>query len=265
MEKLLPLRQEAGAGEGTMENSEKVLVAGDWHGNTPWMQTVLVKAAADGYRTIIHVGDLAVLWPGGQQFTRRLVRHLEELDLRVIFVDGNHDVHPKLRALPRNAEGFGTISDRLLYAPRGHRWELDGVRFGALGGARSIDRQWRTEGRTWWPQEDVTAEDVKALGDAPLDVLITHEAPAGINVTSSLGRKLLAALARESRMSRLHVLEAVRATEPELVFCGHWHQRHTETLAGSNTRVEVLHREKFEGNLVTLHLEELRVAAYPMR
>jgi predicted phosphodiesterase len=248
-----------------MEIAEKVLIAGDWHGNIPWMQTVLVKAAADGYRTLIHVGDLAVLWPGEQQFTRRLVRCLRELDLRLIFVDGNHDVHPKLRALPRNADGFGAISDRLLYAPRGHRWELDGVRFGALGGAHSIDKQWRTEGQTWWPQEDVTAEDVKALGDEPLDVLITHEAPAGINVQSFLAGQLPAELDQESYNSRLHVLDAVRATEPELVFCGHWHQRHAETLPGSGTRVEVLDREKSEGNLVTLHLEDLTIEAYPMR
>src|SRR3954449_12934636 len=61
--------------------------------------------------------------------------------LTLIFVDGNHDVHPKPRALPLNTEGFGVIGDRLLYAPRGHRWELEGVRFGALDGAYSLDRR----------------------------------------------------------------------------------------------------------------------------
>lgn len=60
-----------------------------------------------GYGTIIPVGDLAVLWPGESKFTRQIVRHLDDLDLRFIFVDGNHDVHPKLRALPRKWTGSG--------------------------------------------------------------------------------------------------------------------------------------------------------------
>ncbi|WP_159803300.1 hypothetical protein [Arthrobacter zhaoguopingii] len=48
----------------------------------------------------------------------------------MVFIDGNHDVHLDLRALPLNSEGFGVIMEQLLYSRRGHRWQLDGVRFG---------------------------------------------------------------------------------------------------------------------------------------
>ena len=73
---------------GIEEQIKTVVVAGDWHGNLLWMQRVLRGAALDGHRVIVHVGDLAVLWPGASKFTTGLKRLLEELDLVFIFADG---------------------------------------------------------------------------------------------------------------------------------------------------------------------------------
>jgi predicted phosphodiesterase len=247
---------------------KKVLKAGDWHGSTRWMRQVLTCAARDGYKLIVHVGDLKVLWPdefypdfasqGG--FTAELVQLLEKLGLILIFIDGNHDAHPALRALPLNGDGFGVISDRLLYAPRGHRWSLGGVRFGALGGAYSIDRYRGTEGWDWWLEETTVPEDVAALGREPLDVLITHDVPAGIDVESMFD--LPEAIERESYIVRSLLRDAVRNTEPTLVFSGHWHQRRTGLMPGMETRVHVLNMNGRAGNVVSLDLATLAVEEY---
>jgi predicted phosphodiesterase len=245
----------------------KVITAGDWHGSTRWMRQVLTCAARDGYQVIVHVGDLKVLWydeypdyPEAGAFTAELAGLLEELGLVFIFIDGNHDAHPKLRALPLNTDGFGVISDRLLYAPRGHRWQLGGVRFGALGGAYSIDRAWGTEGRDWFVDEVTVPEDVQALGEEPLDVLITHDVPAGIDVETIF--ELPESSERESNIVRVLLRDAVRATEPKLVFSGHWHQRRTGLMPGIETRVHVLDKEFMAGNTVTLELATLAVGDY---
>lgn len=245
----------------------KIITAGDWHGNTRWMRQVLTCAARDGYKVIVHVGDLKVLWydeypdyPEPGAFTAELARLLEELGLAFIFVDGNHDVHPKLRALPVNADGFCVISDRLLYAPRGHRWSLGGVRFGALGGAYSIDRNRGTEGWDWFVDEVTVPEDVEALGTETLDVLITHDAPAGIDVETMFD--LPESSEREGNIVRALLRDAVRATEPKLVFSGHWHQRRTGLMPGMETRVHVLDKEFMAGNTVTLDLATLAVGDY---
>ncbi|NKX50189.1 metallophosphoesterase [Arthrobacter deserti] len=240
----------------------RILVAGDWHGNIPWMETALRHAAGAGCTALIQVGDLAVLWPagnGGDKFTRGLQRRLDEHRITMVSVDGNHDVHPLLRSLPLNAEGFGVLSHRLLYAPRGHRWEMGGVRSGALGGAYSIDRVRRKLGRAWWEEEEIAEADVERLGSGPLDVLITHEVPAGIDVVSPFPRRLLEALEPDSYTSRILVRDAVRNTRPRLVLSGHRHQRLTAVMPGTETRVHVLHKESFTGNLVSLDLETLAV------
>jgi predicted phosphodiesterase len=248
---------------------KKVLKAGDWHGSTPWMRQVLICAARDGYKVIVHVGDLKVLWPdefypefasqGG--FTAELVKLCEELGLVLIFIDGNHDAHPALRALPPNTDGFGVISDRLLYAPRGHRWNIGGVRFGALGGAYSIDRARGTEGWDWFIEETVIPEDVEALGMEPLDVLLTHDVPAGIDLDMGL-MDVPEAIERESYIVRSLLRDAVRNTEPKLVFSGHWHQRRTGLMPGSETRVHVLNMNGRAGNVVSLDLATLAVEEY---
>lgn len=245
---------------------DEVLMVGDWHGRTTWMEKVLRAAYRSGHKLLIHVGDLAVLWPApndNDKFTKILKRRLDEYQLTLIFVDGNHDVHPKLRALPLNADGFGVISDRLLYAPRGHRWSLSGVRFGALGGAYSIDRRTRKLGKGWWEGEETCEADVRRLGRGRLDVLVTHEVPAGIDVVSQVG-PLPEFIEREAYANRLLVRDAVRNTGPRLVFSGHWHQRRTALMPNMDTRVHVLNRDLFEGNVVALDLETLAVREYPL-
>lgn len=262
-----------GMSQVTAENNEmnqrpdELLVAGDWHGNTRWMEKVLRAAARSGHKMIVHCGDLAVLWPApndNDKFTKVLRRRLDEHDLTLLFVDGNHDVHPKLRALPVNEDGFGVITDRLLYAPRGHRWNLSGVRFGALGGAYSVDRHLRKQGRSWWLGEQTSEADVRRLGTGRLDVLITHEVPAGIDVVSEFSGGLPEFIEQEAYANRVLVRDAVRNTDPRLVFAAHWHQRRSELMPDMGTMVHVLHMDQFEGNVVALNLKTLSVREYPL-
>jgi len=98
------------------------------------------------------------------------------------------------------------------------------VRFGALGGAFSIDWRDRTPGKSWWPQEITTQADVETLGDEALDVLVSHEAPADVPLT---GFRLPAEDQVRTDEVRELVRDAVRATQPKLVLHGHWHRRNS--------------------------------------
>lgn len=255
----------------------RIVIAGDWHGDTPWIRQALHRIRKAGHRHIIHVGDLGVLWPEDIQytltreqrelmpaveacdpFTWHLVRLLEKYDLSLYFVDGNHDNHPALRALPLDSSGFGVISDRLKYIPRGHRWNIGGVRFAGLGGAYSINRRALTPGLNWWPEEEVIAADIQTLGREDTDVLITHEVPAGIDVVSSFSLPPL--MEAQANASRILVGDAARGTRAQVVFSGHWHQRLSARLPGTGTEVQVLDKNGTAHNMVVLNLKTLSVA-----
>jgi hypothetical protein len=66
------------------------------------------------------------------------------------------------------------------YVRRGARVEIQGVRHAVLGGAESIDKHLRVEGKSWWPEETPTYEDFQRFLDsinAGVDVVVTHDAP----------------------------------------------------------------------------------------
>jgi hypothetical protein len=103
------------------------------------------------------------------------------------------------------------------------------VSFGALGGAFSIDHYARTNGLDWWAGlEETQQDDLDLLGDAPLDVLVTHDAPFGAEPAHGSEIGSIDEM-RASRTRRL-LADAVAATQPRLVLHGHWHLRNKVNL-----------------------------------
>lgn len=150
----------------------RILVVGDVHGNTEFMLTAIVRAAGRGISTILQVGDFGY-WPhtaSGEKFLKDLERAAADHGVTVWWIDGNHENHEWLGLKTRAEDGTVHVSEHCRYLPRGHRWEWNGVRFGALGGAFSIDWRMRVPMLSWWPQEviylrDVQPKSTSLLGD----------------------------------------------------------------------------------------------------
>jgi hypothetical protein len=183
---------------------------------------------------------------------------LEQNDLEFIWAAGNHDNHDTLQKLALNPNGTRRISDRNSNLPNGSVIEIDGVRIGALGGAHSVDKAWRTAGRDWWPQEEPTQKEADALVDEcakgpRLDIMLTHDVP--IAITGLKGMAGLAPKTIEQANRTRHLLqETVDRVRPKALFAGHWHQRLRSELVwddSTSTLVEVLAAEQsWVGNLV---------------
>lgn len=83
--------------------------------------------------------------------------------------DRDNECVPRRQA-GESPEGFLSLSDRVQWIPRGCRWVWNGVRFGAVGGAFSVDWRRRTPGDSWWPDhENVSDTDIERLGSDALD------------------------------------------------------------------------------------------------
>ena len=211
----------------------RILLAGDWHGNREWAQTCFEVAARDKCDAVLQLGDFG-LWPGRED---EWLDHVERLAASagapLTWIDGNHENHEALDRWRDQADGSGLVQmrDSVRWATRGARWEWDGVRFGALGGAVSVDRFLRRPGVNWWPQEAVTQSDVDRLGDGPLDVLATHAAP------TTPGRPyrrlpLPRSIIEDALQTRSLLDQAVARTRPALVVHGHYHTRMRTQLGG---------------------------------
>jgi predicted phosphodiesterase len=210
---------------------KRLLIAGDTHGNYLHWKNILLPAAREHHVDgIVQLGDFGY-WPltrDGVDYLAWLSGELDDDDSWVMFVDGNHEDHKALLELQRRPDGFVEITDRILWAPRGQRWEWSGVRFLALGGAYSIDRHLRKldSGRWgWFRQEVLTKEQAeRAIADGPCDVLLTRDAPEA-TIPSLMSHSILLGGYRPSEASITPKLiqTVAEATRPRLLMHAHWH------------------------------------------
>ena len=227
---------------------KSVFLAGDWHGNREWAQVSFDTAARADCPVMLQLGDFG-LWPGREDAWLDHVEKLAvEFGVEFRWIDGNHEHHSWLE---RRGTGIVPLRPHVTWAARGARWKWSGVRFGALGGAVSIDRFLRKAGVNWWPQEIVTDDDVDRLGDGDLDVLATHASPVPV------GRQLRlpASIADDVRSNRERVATAVARTRPRLVVHGHHHFRHSADMGCY--RVEGFSRDGAAGAWGVLDLDKV--------
>ena len=213
----------------------KLLIAGDVHGNERWVGSLCKLARRYGCDAILQLGDFGY-WPhttAGRRFLEHVEWHAERNGVECVYwIDGNHENHDLLAELESGPDGMVAIGDRCRYLPRGLRWDWRGVRFGALGGAFSVDRRERVQGESWWPAEVTTDADVERLGDGPLDVLVTHDAPEGTPLRGLGLPPVDQVLADEVRA---RIRSAVESTGPRLLLHGHWHHRYSHELTWPTT------------------------------
>lgn len=137
---------------------------------------------------VIILGDFGLVFaPDGQSAEERWwLKWLDEKPWTTLFIDGNHENFARLNALPEEEWRGGRVhrvSESVLHLMRGQIFEIDGRSFFTMGGAASHDRQFRKKGRSWWPEE-LPSEEELARADAALDgcgrrvdYVLTHCAP----------------------------------------------------------------------------------------
>ena len=207
-----------------MRPLSRPLLAGDSHGDICHFSYLIERAKADGCDGILHVGDLGY-YPNIPVYAHRLDlldRWLEAADLWLYFVDGNHCDQWSLAVLPREDSFARTPWERIVHIPRGARWTWNGVRYLGLGGAFSIDKNDRSLGLDWFPEEQLTqAEIMRILATPPggIDVMVCHDCPAGIEFRGLIP-------IRRSDTNRLAVQAVVEHARPKLVVHGHHHVAH---------------------------------------
>lgn len=204
----------------------KILLVGDSHGDLSYIEMCLDRAKAFGCEKLFQLGDFGYFehFAGGPGYLNGVSLGSVESGIPVYFLDGNHENHPLLWETyqEEDDEGFRKVRENLHYAPRGHSWIWDGIRFLSVGGAWSIDQAQRTPGKSWWPEENIRHEDVNnAIASGDCDVLLSHDVLAGVTVPGIM--PIQAAM-----WNRDCLLKVAIKTHPKYVFHGHYHIYYTE-------------------------------------
>ncbi|MCV0439866.1 MAG: metallophosphoesterase [Hydrogenophaga sp.] len=202
----------------------KFLILGDTHAF--WHETNVTIAKAirqhPDITHIVQVGDFGYGdWTGGKPFKpSKGFFSDEELAIynaaEKMWIDGNHEGFDQLEA-----DG-GAWQPGWTHMPRGSVLEVDGIRMMFFGGASSIDKHMRTEGKSWWHQEDITMRQIQETLDTvegPIDALFTHEHAGCIPYSDD--RYKHDHLPSKGNRQLLDVL--VDRYQPDYCFFGHHH------------------------------------------
>ena len=163
-----------------------VYVKGDIHGGVD-MQKLRDWDLGDSLTSddyLIIAGDFGFLWDFSAEECADIA-WLESRPYTVLFVDGNHERFDHWAERPMEL-WHGGLTQRLSDTSpirrltRGEVFELDGSTIFTMGGATSVDKEYRIPYSSWWPQElpgERNFEEARAKLDSvgwKVDCVITH-------------------------------------------------------------------------------------------
>jgi hypothetical protein len=160
---------------------DRVALIGDVHGDVSDLQTAIHAAADADAEVALALGDWGFIWAPYETAQERraldaIEASCERYGVELYVVEGNHENFDRTEALEADANGIRWVRPTIGILPRVFRGVSDsGVRYAGLAGAGSPDRSMRQEGRSWWPQEAITVDDLAALGTEAVDVLLGHD------------------------------------------------------------------------------------------
>jgi hypothetical protein len=213
----------------------RIGLLGDTHGSIGWVRYALNKFHREGIDTILQLGDFGIYdSTNGQHFLKIVRQLLEHYGQTLYVVPGNHEDWEYINSIPIEDDGWQKLRSNIFLAPRGFRWEWEGVSFVALGGGPSVDRSWRSRSQAhakkrflWWEEEAITDEDVaKTVEGGYADIMVAHDAPYVPSIDARIEGNphgfepadLMYAAEGRARMNT-----AFEGVKPKIFLHGHYH------------------------------------------
>lgn len=159
---------------------------------------------------LIILGDFGLWWGNNIKDKTEMYwrKWLNDKKFTTLFLDGNHENHRRLHSgviAPEVINGTGYYSDSrgylvekkfsgyvgriagsIYHLRRGEVYTIEGKKFFVMGGAESVDKLSRTEGRSWWREEVPNNKefyyglDNLDAHNRSVDYILGHTAPESI-------------------------------------------------------------------------------------
>jgi len=207
--------------------SKNIIICGDVHAYWKELNKLVSRRKPD---IILQCGDFG-FWPNIPKYD---YKHIKNGDTKIYWCDGNHENHWELANL--RGRDVSEIHPNVFYMKRGSILTLpDGRNVLFIGGADSIDKEYRHIGYNWFPEEIILYKDIENLPYINIDIVISHTCPT--EVYNFLKKKYLVddKFRDPSQYALSYVLDKYK---PSLWYFGHFHINMDITI--KNTKFTVL-------------------------
>ena len=208
-----------------------VYFMGDIHGRIEKPRSFVERHNVTENDVIIILGDVGANYYGDRR-DRKLKTDLCKLGPIFFCIHGNHEKRPSTIAGYQTKAWNGGLVwyeeeyPNLLFAKDGDVYTIDGIRYLVLGGAYSVDKQYRLDhGYGWWPDEQ-PSDEIKAYVDKRLnrhaqDVVLSHTCPFRYEPVEAFLPMIDQSTVDNSTEKWLDTIES--SIDYEAWYCGHWH------------------------------------------
>ena len=145
------------------------------------------KLEKDTDNMLIVLGDVGINYYLNEE-DKIYKEYLKKLKLKLFCVRGNHEERPENISIYKEVEMFGGkvfIEEEypnLIFAKDGETYYIDGKKILVIGGAYSVDKQYRLlHGYKWFKDEQLTKKEMDAILDKVkgkhFDIVLTNTCP----------------------------------------------------------------------------------------
>lgn len=210
-------------------------VTGDIHGNPGRLISAYDKRLLNEGDKVIILGDAGFNFFGnGRNYRTYRDIHcknmVKDLPFQILCVRGNHERRPSCYFGYEEKEMFGNkvyVQEEypnLIFLEDGCDYLIDGKRCLVLGGAYSVDKKFRIEGKTWFANEQLSQRErriiwKKVIAQRRYDIVLSHTCPFKY-------------IPKESFKSKLDDIDTTTEEWLDLIediidydawYCGHYH------------------------------------------
>lgn len=203
-----------------------IYLIGDTHCNALGDGRKIKKTPAKEGDYVIVLGDFGFIWTSRDNHEIKWFNRFKKLPFTLCFLDGNHENFERLKRFPEVdfcGGKAGLIYDCVYHLKRGQIYNIEGNKILTIGGARSIDKDRRIPGISWWKDEEIKYDEQNKTLDNlnnhnwKVDYVLTHTLPTQII------EKYIDFSEKEDTNTRFfdHLLQEKLTFKKW--FCGHFH------------------------------------------
>ncbi len=208
-----------------------IYFTGDIHGEPKRVINFAHKMHLTSEDVIVILGDVGANY--FQDFRDEITKKkLNDIGITILCIHGNHEIRPaNIPSYSLKAWAGGEIwcegkYPHLLFAKDGEIYTLNGLRYLAVGGAYSVDKQYRLSRKLGWWADEQPSEEIKEyvneqISKKAVDVILSHTCPIKYEPTEAFLPGIDQSIVDKRTELWLDVIEERTAYKAWL--CGHWH------------------------------------------
>ena len=203
---------------------------------------------------VIILGDAGINYYLDER-DRKLKENLNKLNIKLFCIQGNHEERPENIATYKEIDMFSGkvfIEDdfpNLIFAKNGETYNIDGYKVLVIGGAYSIDKNFRLMyGYEWFKNEQLSEEEKEAILNKythqHFDIILSHTCPKKYEPTEVFMKGIDQSKVDKSMENFLDKVE--ENINYEKWYCGHFHtEKKVDKIEFMFGRIKVFNKDEY--------------------